>query len=169
MEEIFKILKNESLTYDELLDLYITYLKNIKREVPNYKEDYEYYKNNYLYLNCYAYSLGLNIPKEFNEYFYKLINSYFIFYPGVFSKKGVPKGNEIIDYTLEDIELLNIKGYRIAIMLERMYNGSNLDFHYARENIDHSWSSKIGRTSCIVKNNYIEVPSDYDIIKVLKI
>lgn len=172
-EEIRNTILNENLNYDKVLSLYIMYLKKrlgILSNSPNYDEDREYYINNYLFFNCYAYALRLDMPLIFRDAFSRITNESFLFYPGVFSGLKCPKkANEVLTNTLSDVELLNISGYSIAVMFERSVKGGSNDFHFARLNSSNMWSSKNGRSAFISYSSYIDVPEDYDIVKILKL
>ena len=50
----------------------------------------------------------------------------------------------------------------------KVFDGER-DFHFIRENICGNWSQKIGRSELIEKSSYIDVPNNYDLIKILKI
>lgn len=174
-EHIFEIVNNEELTYDELLFFYKKYLilklKQIK-SLPSYESDINYYLNNSMYTNCYAYALRLSIPQFFNENFYRLTGNYFNFIPGIFSYKKYPKNTKLLlDNLKSDLDSLEIKniGYRVAVLSEiKVFDGER-DFHFIRENICGNWSQKIGRIELIEKSSYIDVPNNYDLIKILKI
>lgn len=174
-EYIFEIVNNEELNYNELLFFYKKYLilklKQLK-SLPSYESDINYYLTNSMYTNCYAYALRLSIPQFFNENFYRLTGNYFNFIPGIFSYKKYPKNTKLLlDNLKSDLDSLEIKniGYRVAVLSEiKVFDGER-DFHFIRENICGSWSQKIGRSELIEKSSYIDVPNNYDLIKILKI
>lgn len=174
-EHIYEIVNNEELTYDELLFFYKKYLilklKQIK-SLPSYESDINYYLTNSMYTNCYAYALRLSIPQFFNENFYRLTGNYFNFIPGIFSYKKYPKNTKLLlDNLKSDLDSLEIKniGYRVAVLSEiKVFDGER-DFHFIRENICGNWSQKIGISELIEKSSYIDVPNNYDLIKILKI
>ena len=62
---------NNRLKYNELLELYIRYLKIRQRmmnKIPSYRNDYKYYVNS-RNTNCYAYAFRFDLPDYFDEAF----------------------------------------------------------------------------------------------------
>ena len=60
---------NNKLTYNELLELYIKYLRkklDKQSNIPSFDKDYNYYMKN-SDCNCYCYALRLKIPKYFTK------------------------------------------------------------------------------------------------------
>ena len=147
----------KSLANQEIRRLYREYLKlyvKISRMIPEY--DNGKYKGN---INCYFYALDLTLPSS-----------------------------DLLDYVYTDLDTLKIKaydsginiplhhnGYKIAIFME---NNKRSDYHFVRQNIDGSWSSKIGYEECIVRSdnpidylndNIYGIKTDYELVKTLEL
>lgn len=69
------------------------------------------------------------------------------------------------------MDSLKIKslGYRIAILSEIKACDNVKDFHFVRENTSGTWSHKLGISALIEEKSYVEIPDNYELIKILKI
>ena len=154
--ELTSLLKNRELTKEvankEIRKLYREYLKlyvKLNRMIPEFDDGK--FKGN---VNCYFYALDLPLPFCTNlgeisglEFFdYKFSN---------------PTSSDLLDYVYTDLDTLNIKAYDSAINMSPKNNGYKIvifmevnkdyDYHFVRQNIDGSWSSKLGYKKCVVK------------------
>jgi hypothetical protein len=181
MKDIDKIkldVINNKLEYNELLELYIRYLKirrSIISKVPSYRKDYKYYVNDRLG-NCYAYAFRFDLPDYFDTAFREVHENGFYFNPGCFS--GVRKINtrdELLEALYDDLDVLNIKYsdetdsdylYKVAVFQEIF---PQPDFHFSRLNSNGLWSCKNGIGGEIEKGNKPVAGFAYKLIKVLDI
>lgn len=170
---------------EEVHKLYIEYLKlyvMLTSSKPSFEEDL--YK--YDHCNCYCYALGLKCPDAFSTLFYEINGSMFVQKDGFLALKDkTDDKREILNNIYDDLEVLNYQiyetdkssplkhdGYKIAIYFNNPLSDYG-DFHVSRENIDGSWSEKIGYLDDIRKfsdpdktyyerfgyevNNYLEI------------
>ena len=183
----------KSLANQEIRRLYREYLKlyvKISRMIPEY--DNGKYKGN---INCYFYALDLTLPYVFKESFERITKHPFCTNLGEISALKFfrdnfanPTSSDLLDYVYTDLDTLKIKaydsginiplhhnGYKIAIFVE---NNKRSDYHFVRQNIDGSWSSKIGYEELIVKSdnpldylndNLFEIKTNYEYIKTLEL
>ena len=189
IKELFKLFnkknKDKTLTSDEIYNLYIEYLKlttMISTNTPVYENDLHDYKRG----NCYCYALGLKFPYRFYHSYNTLSMDPFVHNVGFISKANDAfKKEEIMENFYKDLKVLNISitsssikeksknGYKVAIYFDNFYKFYQ-NFHIARENIDGSWSEKLGYTSEILKFNspcdsiYVK-ENGYELYKVLEL
>ena len=196
-QELDALLTRENLTKSlanqEIRRLYREYLKlyvKICRMIPEYEEGR--YKGN---INCYFYALDLSLPYVFSESFERITNLPFCTNLGEISalkyfRKNfiVPTASNLLDYVYTDLDTLKIKAYDSAINLPIRHNGYKIaifmennkrkDYHFARQNSDGSWSSKIGYEEVIVKSdnpldylndNLYGIKTDYEYVKTLEL
>lgn len=178
MKSIINFIKDNlfSISEDEVIELYRRYLyleSRVSTNSPSFKDD----KGNYRYGNCYCYALGFTTPDVFSDVY------------GRFKKKmmthniGFISGNTIdvsdpddLMFGFEiDMGYLRIKCFDSEVDKPNMHNGYKVslyrgfkDFHFTRQNIDGSWSHKVGYRPIITKCNPFDV-SDYDIIHTYEI
>lgn len=175
---------NNKLKYNELLELYIKYLK-IKQKtltkIPSYRSDYKYYLNS-RNTNCYAYAFRLDLPDYFNTAF-KYFDTYgFYFEPGCFSNiYDINTESKLLEALYSDLDILNINyskeinnnhQYKVAVFQEQIIShDKNIvpDFHFSRLNSNNMWSSKNGLAGKIEKTNSEAASFGYKLIKTLNI
>ena len=185
MEDISRIcnlvIQDDSLSYDEVMVLYIRYLGLIRKrlsDVPNFKGDYDYYVNDGK-TNCYAYALRLVMPNFFFKAFMRC-EWIILFCPGFFSGiRDINTESKLIYALYSDLDVLGIsysdnidKNYmgKIALFQEYpFYEVDDPDFHLCRLNDDGVWSSKYGFTRMIERSNEPKALVNYGLIKVLDI
>lgn len=172
--------------YREYLKLYV----QVSRMIPEYDDGK--FKGN---MNCYFYALDLSLPNVFKNSFERITGIPFCTNIGELSALKyfsnnfiIPTSTDLLDYVYTDLDTLKInvydsainmlprhEGYKIAIFME---NNKRHDYHFARQNSDGSWSSKIGYEECIVKSdnpfnylneNLFEVKTNYEYIKTLEL
>lgn len=187
-EDLTKTLANSEIRrlYREYLKLYV----RINRMIPEYDEGK--FKGN---INCYFYALDLTLPYVFKESFERITHHPFCTNLGEISALKyfrdnfiVPTPCDLLDYIYTDLDTLKIKaydstinsplkhnGYKIAIFME---DNKRHDYHFARQNIDGSWSSKIGYEELIVKSdnpfdflneNLFGIETNYEYVKTLEL
>lgn len=189
IDNLHKILNSKYLskeiTSEEIKKLYIEYLKLsmlLSTNKPNYKDDLHDYKRG----NCYCYALGIKFPYDFYSKYNELSEIPFVHSVGFISENDDAfTKKEIMSSLYNDLNVLNIKykntninaknknGYKIAIYFDNIYKFFN-NFHVARENVDGSWSEKLGYTSEILKfssptDSYYVKNLNYKLHKVLEI
>ena len=117
-----------------------------------------------------------NIPEYDNGYMYR------------YNENNKPTAEKILNLLAKDLKYLKIKaypstinspcihgGYKIAIFLEY---ARNYDYHFVRQNLDGSWSAKLGTEDLVVQSdnpfaylndNIYKVPTYYKHIKTLEL
>lgn len=173
------ITKIGSIGSAEVYELYREYLKlsvKLGTNRPVFEEDKEKYKN----CNCYGYALGVGAPDMFAKTFeYKEIDD---FCQNIgFMTDEVHYSNDLNDnlYWLQkDLEVLGIDSYESTMLGDIHHGGYKIlffksphDFHFVRQNIDGSFSHKLGFSSRIER---VEMPQErvlgrYNYIKTLEI
>ncbi len=195
--ELTSLLKNRELTKEiankEIRKLYREYLKlyvKLNRMIPEFDDGK--FKGN---VNCYFYALDLPLPYVFKGLFEKITGIPFCTNLGEISgleffdyKFSNPTSSDLLDYVYTDLDTLKIKAYDSAINMSPKNNGYKIaifmevnkdyDYHFVRQNIDGSWSSKLGYKKCIVKmynpldylnDNINHVRTSYEYIKTLEL
>ena len=170
---------------DDVQKLYIDYLKEyikLGTNKPTYLGDINNYKN----CNCYCYALGMNCPILFSYIYYDIEIEPFIHNGGFLNFRSYTnKKEEMIKNIYDDFDVLGIEAYDSSIDEEIKHNGykialyiASYDFHVARENIDGSWSEKLGYSDKIVKIKnpydtrvgfYNNTTKDYKLDRILEI
>lgn len=176
---------NNKLTYNELLELYIKYLRkklDKQSNIPSFDKDYNYYMKN-SDCNCYCYALRLKIPKYFSKAFYKTNGIVFDIDPGVFCGiNDISTANKLVEALYGDLDTLKIDYkkvldnnhlYKIALYQDSFNNNASSiyppDYHFWRQNSDGSWSCKQGYEG-IVEKSYIHTPNrGHKLVRVLDI
>ena len=145
---------NNKLTYNELLELYIKYLRkklDKQSNIPSFDKDYNYYMKN-SDCNCYCYALRLKIPKYFSKAFYKTTGIVFDIDPGVFCGiNDISTANKLLEALYGDLDILKIDYrkvldnnhlYKIALYQDSFNNNASSiyppDYHFWRQNSDGS-------------------------------
>lgn len=165
-DKIFDIFNkvSECVSFNDIKLLYLEYLK---LSVYLYNKPSFYDSIDYTGVNCYMYSLMLDLPNIFQK---ELLNK---FNPGFIS--GKTSKNDLVNLFF-DLDELGINyyeinkedtpthgGYKIL-----MFQGSG-DFHFRRQNTDGTYSEKLGFSKyikeCTDPFNY----HDYKLIKTLEI
>ena len=114
---------NNKLTYNELLELYIKYLRkklDKQSNIPSFDKDYNYYMKN-SDCNCYCYALRLKIPKYFSKAFYKTTGIVFDIDPGVFCGiNDISTADKLVEALYGDLDILKID-YRKVLDNNHLY------------------------------------------------
>ena len=194
-QELDELLAREDLTRslasNEIKRLYREYLKlyvKICRMIPEYEEGR--FKGN---INCYFYALDLSLPYIFSESFTRITNFPLRTNIGEISALKYFRNNfeaptDLLDYVYTDLDTLKIKVYDSGINIPLHHNGYKIalfiednkrhDYHFARQNSDGSWSSKLGYEELIVKSdnplNYLNdniynIQTYYEYVKTLEL
>ena len=146
------------LSGNDVLRLYIDYLKEyikLGTNKPTYLGDI----NNYRGCNCYCYAIGMNCPSVFSLIYDDIEIEDLIHQAGFLSLRGYTRNKEeIIKNIYDGFDVLGIEAYDSSVDEEIKHNGykialyiANYDFHMARENVDGSWSEKLGYSDRIIK------------------
>lgn len=175
---------NNRLKYNELLELYIRYLKIRQRmmnKIPSYRNDYKYYVNS-RNTNCYAYAFRFDLPDYFDEAFKYFDSIGFYFEPGCFSNIfDINSESKLLEALYSDLNILGIKYsdkidsdylYKVAVFQEYdfLYDKNGVpDFHFCRLNNNNLWSCKNGIRGKIEKINTPKVCFTYKLVKILDI
>lgn len=182
MNEIDKIkldVINNKFKYNELLELYIKYLKLClleKNKLASYNKDFKYYVNDRR-TNCYAYAFRLDMPEYFDKQFISLLGHYFYFNVGCFSGNDLPETKDgLLECLYADLDILGIDykegkcdtdhTYNVAVFKEDV--DIRPDFHFSRQNTNMMWSCKNGYTRRVDKSNK-PISLGYKLVKVLNI
>ena len=163
----------------EVYELYREYLKlsvKLGTNQPLFDEKEGKYDN----CNCYCYALGITAPDIFAKTFeYKEIDE-FGHNIGFMTNEMHCSINldDNLYYLQSDLEKLEIDSYECTMFCDTHHGGYKIaffksphDFHFIRQNIDGTWSHKLGYTPVIER---IEMPQErvlgkYNYIKTLEI
>ena len=175
---------NNRLKYNELLELYIRYLKvrqSMMSKIPSYNKDYKYYINDRR-SNCYGYAFRFDMPDYFDYAFKYFDSNGFYFEPGCFSNMyDINTESTLLEAIYRDLDTLEIKYcedldneylYKVAIFQEHsyLYDSDDIpDFHFSRLNSNGLWSCKNGIGGGIEKGNRPLAGFSYKLIKILDI
>ena len=185
-------------TYRELVFVYVRLISNIRNLTSLYV--YELYREylklcvklgtnkplfdekegKYNHSNCYMYALGLITPEIFaSVYEYKEIDN--LTHNLGFMTDDLYSSNDLNTnlYDLQkDLELLGIDSYECTMLGDTHHGGYKIaffkapfDFHFIRQNMDGTWSHKLGYSPIIER---VEMPQErvlgrYNYIKTLEI
>ena len=182
MEERLIILKELLLIYSQMLktsdnqkyfELYKMYLQLLVRLGTN-KPEFEENQKKYTNGNCYSYALGLSNPEGVSNVIMQTgMNIGYV--GGSLVTANDPK--KYLYGIQKDFETLEIDFYDSSLDSENKHNGykiafyvSSTDFHFIRQNVDGSWSHKVGYLKIIEKlNTPSDTIEDYKHIKTLEI
>ncbi len=174
---------NNELSYIELMELYIKYLKirqSMMNKIPSIRNDYKYYVND-IGSNCYAYAFRFDLPLYFATSFDRELGDAFDFYPGCFCGiHNIYTSEDLLNGLYGDLDILGIKYsdklddnhlYKVAVFFESEFLGINNipDFHFWRLNGNGMWSCKNGYSTNIEKSDKPRSGMSYRLIKVLDI
>ena len=165
--DIFNKVNNGYKTGISYKDLKLLYLEYLKLSVYLNSKPVFYDDINYDNVNCYMYSLMLDFPSIFPTNLMQGFNIGFI--------SCKESRNELVNL-YSDLEALNIMYYEIDKEQEPIHGGYKIlmfkgpgDFHFRRENIDGSYSEKLGFSNyikeCANPFNY----KNYKFVKALEI
>lgn len=181
IRDILNYLRNnsENLTIEEIKKLYIRYLYLLTRVgISNPK--YNDFDMDYDGGNCYCYALGFLTPEEFNIPYQRITSKPMSHNIGFISDNhtDISSKEDIVKNFLLDLDYLGIKHFETKVNAKNRYGGYKVslyntydDFHFSRQNIDGSWSHKIGYTSPILKcsdpldNLYYNYITTFEIVK----
>lgn len=173
------ISKIGSIGSAEVYELYREYLKlsvKLGTNQPFFDEKEGKYNN----CNCYCYALGITAPDIFAKTFeYKEIDN-FCHNIGFMTDEmhASTDLNDNLFWLQKDLELLGIDYYECTMLGDTHHGGYKIaffkapfDFHFIRQNMDGSWSHKLGYNPIIEK---VEMPQErvlrkYNYIKTLEI
>ena len=162
--EILKINDDSKSSLLKMQELYREYLKlEVRLQPKTPKNNNAYYS---ISSNCYTYALDLPIPYFLENILNKnphLKNFLTIQNVGMISgyrkniKYGITSEKEFLECLYSDLEYLKIKYYDTDILSKQKHNGYKIgiyydakitdglaNYHFVRQNIDGSWSSKMG-------------------------
>ena len=175
---------NNRLKYNELLELYIKYLRvrqSMISKIPSYNKDYKYYMNN-RNNNCYSYAFRYDLPDYFDYAFKYFDSNGFYFEPGCFSNiSDINTEDTLLEALYSDLDVIGIKYnerldsdhmYKVAVYQEYDFlyrKGSLLDYHFSRLNSNGIWTSKNGLAGDIQKVSRPVASFNYKLIKMLDI
>lgn len=183
IDNIKKEVINNDLSYLELLELYIKYIKLVKElqsPIPSIRSDYKYYMNDKI-VNCYGYALRLDLPEYFAKSFDRELGDDFDFYPGCFSGiHDILTEEDLLKGLYGDLDVLGIKYnecidsshlYKIALYYQKsiLIDDGLRDFHFWRLNNNGIWSCKEGYSGRVIKNIKPTCNMGYSLIKKLDI
>lgn len=176
--QIYKyFLLHKKMTTDEIVDLYIEYLK-LSVCLGTNKPDFEENINKYSGTNCYCYALGISFPKLFEDRYMDAEIDEFSHNLGFISQSRDARNvDEELENLYRDLNVLNIKFYETDIYSENRFGGYKIalysapdDFHFIRQNSNGLWSEKQGYTSRIVQMEQPKCRNKrYKLIKTLEI
>ena len=165
--EILKINNDSKSSLLKMQELYREYLKLAVRLQPKIpKNNNAYYSTS---SNCYTCALDLPMPYFLEEHLMKnphLKNFLTIQNVGMISgyrkniKYGITSEKEFLECLYSDLEYLKFKyyetdvldnpshrGYKIGIYYDAKITGGLANYHFVRQNLDGSWSSKMGTSN----------------------
>lgn len=142
---------SDNRKYYELYKMYLQLLVKLGTNKPVFEENPKKYTNG----NCYSYALGLSNPEGVSNVIMQTGMN--IGYVG----GNLVTSNEPKKYLYgiqKDFETLEVDFYDSAIGEENKHGGYKIafyvspkDFHFIRQNIDGSWSHKVGYSKVIEK------------------
>lgn len=186
IKDIEKEVKNNNLNYNELLELYIKYLRIRLRklkEYPSVKEEIDYYMNT-SDINCYGYALRLKLPKYFKESFYQVMDfNIFDIDPGVLSGiTDISTERKLLNAIYSDLDILKIdyttdkydlSPYKIAVFQDTkqkyVTSGFPPDYHFCRLNKEGIWTYKNGYEGDVIASDKPTSNEEYKLIKKISI
>ena len=129
----------------------------------------QYNKNKFTNSNCYGFALDIPTPNIFKSLYEKIEIDDFVMNPGFASFEPFSfKKINTLKNILADFDSLNIKyfessleipnlhnGYKIAIL----FNGDSYKTHFIRQNLDGTWSEKVGYSNMI--RNFTNIDESY--------
>jgi len=150
-KELILRYKSNNLSPTDIHTLYIEYLKQIIKLGTN-SPIYERGNNKYDGCNCYMYALGLTEKRLFATIYREVAGKDFFYNAGFTTFRGPTHlKKQFLEYIKEDFQTLGISSYSSSIEAPLQNNGfkislffSDTDFHLARQNIDGTWTEKIG-------------------------
>lgn len=156
--------------YFELYKMYLQLLVKLSTNKPVFEENQKKYTNG----NCYSYALGLSNPDGVSNVIMQTGMN--IGYVG----GSLVTSNDPEKYLYgiqKDFETLEVDFYDSAIGEENKHGGYKIafyvspkDFHFIRQNIDGSWSHKVGYSKVIkMVNEPGETFEGYKRVKTLEI
>lgn len=179
INNLLRFLNNnkDSISKIELMKLYRRYLylsSRVSTNNPLYKND----KDNYKEGNCYCYALGFITPSIFNDIFArfdeKMIRHNIGFISDTFI--DINSSSDLMFGFENDLSYLGIKYYNSNIESDNNHNGYKVslyrgfdDFHFVRQNIDGSWSHKIGYEPIVIKCTDPRNVLDYELLNTYEI
>lgn len=173
-----RLKSDDKISESEVLRIYREYLMlsmKISFNSPSFIEDRYNYKNG----NCYCYAIGFNTPRIIGKKYFESCSRILRHNVGFIS--GLPCYNDrksAIRALESDLRCLNIEFYECELDSENKHGGYKIaifnapyDVHLIRQNVDGTWSHKMGYTDTIerVDMEKHEIFESYKYIKTLEI
>lgn len=167
-----------SRSAEKIEKLYLEYLKEsikLSTNKPKFEENTKKYKHT----NCYGYALEYSCPDIFMDLYEHINIDSFAFNLGFTSDEIYNRYEFEYNYSamMTDFENLDIHAFNSSIDSKNKYGGYKIaiyksfgDFHLLRQNMDGTWSHKLGYSNIIERVEPLEyIEGEYERVNVLEI